>query len=115
MMLTRSFITSYFIVPNERQEEVAEIQRGVDFVDKNGYLHIVEPNPKQRTKLKNAIINRSNVFKSQHDMVEEIMDNLNIEKIYRGNLHSIIKTAYKEELDRDRLYEIVRINYNLMN
>lgn len=115
MMLTRSFITSYFIMPDQRQEEVSEIQRGVDFVDKNGYLHILEPNQNQKTRLKNAIINRSNVFKSQHDMVEEIMDNLNIEKAYRGNLHNIIKTAYKDELDRDRLYEIVRINYNLMN
>ncbi|MCM1325824.1 MAG: AAA family ATPase [Bacteroidales bacterium] len=115
MMLTRSFITSYFIIPNEQSNVVDEIKRGVDFVNKNGYLHIKEPNKEQRTKLNNAIINRNNIFKSQHDIVEEIMEKLGIEKTYRSNMHNLIKTAYKDELDRDKLYEIVRTNYNLMN
>ena len=43
------------------------------------------------------------------------MDMIGIEKIYREKLHAIIRSAYKNELDRDRLYDIVRANYNLMN
>lgn len=115
MMLTRSFITSYFIIPNEEQEIAGKIAKGVDFVDKNGYLHVKEPTPEQKKNLNNAIINRDNIYKSQHDIVEEIMDKENIEKPYRSKLHNIIKTAYKDELDRDRLYEIIRMNYSLMN
>lgn len=115
MMLTRSFITSYFIIPDEEKIVINAIKNGVDFVNEYGYLHIKEPNKEQQLRLNNAIINRNNIFKSQHDIVEEIMDKLNIERAYRSNLHNLIKTAYKDELDRDRLYEIVRTNYNLMN
>ncbi|MDE6846286.1 MAG: ATP-binding domain-containing protein, partial [Lachnospiraceae bacterium] len=115
MMLTRSFITSYFIVPNEDSETVNRIKRGTDFVNENGYLHIKEPSPQQRKNLNNAIINRTNIHKSQHDIIEEIMDTLGIEKVYRKKLHDIVKNAFNEELDRDRLYEVVKTNYSLMN
>lgn len=115
MMLTRSFITSYFIVPNEDSEVINKIKRGADFVNENGYLHIKEPSPQQRKNLNNAIINRTNIYKSQHDIIEEIMDTLGIEKEYRKKLHDIVKNAFNEELDRDRLYEIVKINYSMMN
>lgn len=115
MMLTRSFITSYFIIPDEKLDLVEKIKQGVDFVNENGYLHVKEPNLNQKRILNNAIINRSNIYKSQHDIVEESMDQMGIEKIYRSKLHNIIKTAYKDELDRDRLYEIIRTNYSLMN
>lgn len=115
MMLTRSFITSYFIIPDEDRRVIEKIKQGVNFVNENGYLHVKEPDVRQRQLLNNAIINRSNIYKSQHDIVEEIMDSLNIEKQYRNNLHNIIKTGYKDELDRDRLYEIIRMNYSLMN
>lgn len=40
---------------------------------------------------------------------------MRIEKMYRSKLHSIIKSGYKDELDRDRLFEIIRMNYSLMN
>ena len=86
-----------------------------DFVEENGYLHVKEPNQPQKKILNNAIINRNNIYKSQHDIVEDIMNKMRIEKIYRGKLHSIIKSGYKDELERDRLYEIIRMNYSLMN
>ena len=77
----------------------------MDFVNANGYLHIKEPDQNQKQMLNNAIINRNNIYKSQHDIVEEIMDKMSIEKSYRNKLHNIIKTGYKDELDSDRLYE----------
>lgn len=115
MMLTRSFITSYFIMPDDDMDAVNEIKNGVKFVNDNGYLHIKEPTEQQKTRLNNAIINRTNIYKSQHDMVEEIMDSLKIEKGYRGKLHNLVKQTYKDELDPDRLYEIIRMNYSFMN
>lgn len=115
MMLTRSFITSYFIIPNEEYGVVEMINQGVDFVNKNGYLHVKEPSLEQKKALNNAIINRNNIYKSQHDIVEEIMDKMGVEKTYKSSLHSVIKTGFKDEVDRDRLYEIIKMNYSLMN
>lgn len=115
MMLTRSFITSYFLMPYEDAELVDSIKEEADLVNQRGFLHIKEPDERQKKRLNNAIINRTNIYKSQHDIVEEIMDTLGVEKAYKTKLHNVIKTAYKDELDRDRLYEIVRMNYSLMN
>ncbi|MCQ5202811.1 DEAD/DEAH box helicase family protein [Mordavella massiliensis] len=115
MMLTRSFITSYFIIPNEEKNMIEKLKQGVNFVNKKGFLHVKEPNEEQKKILNNAIINENNIYKSQHDIVEEIMNIENIEKIYRNKIHNIIKTAYREELDYDRLYEIIKMNYSLMN
>ena len=115
MMLTRSFITSYFILPDEDPKTIEYIKKGVKFVNENGYLHIAEPNAQQRQQLNNAIINRTNIYKSQHDMAEEIMDGLGIDRMYKSKLHNIIKNAYMNEIDRDKLYEIIKVNYSLMN
>lgn len=115
MMLTRSFITSYFIMPDGDETVLKEIEQGISFVNEHGYLHLQEPTLQQRKKLNNAIINRGNIYKSQHDIVEEIMDDIGIEKSYRGKIHNIIKSGYKNELDGDKLYEIVRMNYSLMS
>lgn len=116
MMLTRSFITSYFIMPDEDADSVKMILKGVEFVNTKGYLHIKEPNEEQKIKLNNAIINKENIYKSQKDKIEEIMEKLGVEREYKTKLREIIKTAaYKEELDYDKLYEIIRMNYSLMN
>lgn len=113
MMLTRSFITSYFILPDD-EKNIEKIKQGVDFVNREGYLHVKEPDRRQKEKLSNTVINRSNVYKSQHDIVDEIMDLLNVEKTYRSKLHNIIKNAYADEFDRDKLYDIIKMNYSYM-
>lgn len=115
MMLTRSFITSYFILPNDNQEDIKKMERGVDFVSRNGYLRVREPDSVQKRKLKNAVISKNNIHRSQQEIVNEIMDEINVEKTYRNRIHTVIKSAYEEELDYDRLFEIIRMNYNLMN
>ena len=115
MMLTRSFITSYFILPNDEEKKMTDIIAGVEFVNKNGYLHIQEPTENEKIKLNNAIIKRTVIRKSQHDTVEEIMDELSIPKNKREKFHNMIGILYQEEFDRDRLYEIIQTNYIMMN
>lgn len=115
MMLTRSFITSYFIMPNDNMEKVQELIKGIESVNENGYLHIKEPTDKQKTALNNAIIKRTNIYKSQRELVSEIMDELRINKKDREKLHKMIGILYKEEMDREKLYEIIKMNYSLMN
>ena len=115
MMLTRSFITSYFILPNDDREKLEYIMDGVKDVNKKGYLHIQEPTEAEKQRLNNAIIKHTSIHKSQRDTVEEILDELRVPKHLREKFHSIIAALYKEEFDRDRLYEIIQTNYNLMN
>lgn len=115
MMLTRSFITSYFILPDDDRERLEYIIGGVRDVNKKGYLHIQQPTEDEKQKLNNAIIKHTSIHKSQRDTVEEILDELHVPKGEREKFHSIVVALYKEEFDRDRLYEIIQTNYNLMN
>lgn len=114
MMLTRSFITSYFILPNE-SDHIGEIVEGVKSVNKNGFLHILEPDENEKRRLNNAIINRTSVYKSQREIVEEILDELKIPKKQREKFHKLVEIMCKEEVDRDKIYEVIVTNYNMMN
>lgn len=115
MMLTRSFITSYFIIPDcEETETIEEISSGVRWVNEKGYLHILEPDDKEKKKLNNAIINKTNIYKSQREIIEEIMDEIKVDRKSRDKIRKIINIAHKEEMDRDKLYEIIKVNYSLM-
>lgn len=111
MMLTRSFLNSYFIIPKIQKYE-KEIIKGIEFVNHNNYLHISEPTSKERNKLKNAIINYENIFKSQYDIVEEIANELKIDKNKRKQIHQLIQTICQSEneTDKDKIKEIILSN-----
>lgn len=115
MMLTRSFITSYFILPDEDANRITNIINGVKEVNKKGYLHVVEPSEVEKQRLNNAIIKHTSIHKSQRDIVEEILDELHVPKQLREKFHYLVTNVYKDEFDKDRLYEIIQTNYNLMN
>ncbi len=115
MMLTRSFITSYFVLPNDEEEKLQYVIDGVKEVNQKGYLHIQEPTAAEKKRLDNVMIKHTSIHKSQRDIVEEILDELNVPKKWREKFHSIVATLYKEEFDRDRLYEVIQTNYNLMD
>ena len=51
----------------------------------------------------------------QRDIVEEILDELHVPKQLREKFHFLVTNLYKDEFDKDRLYEIIQTNYNLMN
>ena len=116
MMLTRTFITSYFVIPSDNnQEKIEKIVSGISQVNCSGYLHIKEPSEEKKKELKNAIIHRTNIYKSQREIVDEIMDEIRVNKKDREKMYKMINLLHKEELDREKLYEIIRINYSFMN
>lgn len=115
MILTRSFITSYFVLPNDDSDSLKEIMNGVKEVNRRGYLHIEEPSEEEKRGLNNAIIDRTNMYKSQREIVDEIFEELDINKALREPLRIVIKALYKDELDREKLYEVIRTNYNMLS
>lgn len=88
---------------------------GVRTVNQKGYLHIQEPSEAEKQRIKNVVIKHTNIHKSQRDIVEEILEELEVPKKLREKFHGLINSLYKEEFDRDKLYEIIQTNYNLMD
>lgn len=115
MILTCSFITSYFILPVDDSDNLKEIVNGVNEVNQKGYLHIKEPSDLEKKRLNNAIIRRTNMLKSQKEIVDEIFEELGVKNELREKLRQIIKIMYKDETDREKLYDVIRVNCNLMN
>lgn len=114
MMLTRSFITSYFILPDDETENVESIIQGVKQVNRDGYLHVKEPSDKEKKALNNAIIKHTGIHQSQREMVEEVLDEVGIPKKERERFHKLISLMAKDVFEKDKLYEIIQTNYNMM-
>ena len=113
MMLTRSFLTSYFIM-SSANTSLEKLLSGIQFVNRKGFLKVTEPSESEKEKLYNAIINRKNVHKSQYEVVEEIMDELGIDKKDRKKIHKIVEVMCNKEVNREKLYDVVQTNYALM-
>lgn len=88
MMLTGSFLTSFFIMSSVNTS-LEKLLSGIQFVNRKGFLKVTEPSESEKEKLYNAIINRKNVHKSQYEVVEEIMNELGIDKKDRKKIHKI--------------------------
>lgn len=113
MMLTRSFLTSYFIM-SSANTSLEKLLSGIQFVNRKGFLKVTEPSENEKEKLYNAIINRKNVHKSQYEVVEEIMDEIGIDKKDRKKIHKIVEVMCNKEVNREKLYDVVQTNYALM-
>jgi superfamily I DNA and RNA helicase len=114
MMLTRSFITTYFIVPKSNGDLLERLQNGINEINGKGYLTVAEPSEKEKEQLRNAIINKNKINQSHYDYVEEIMDEINVAKEKREKLHKMIEFLCKDEFDRDRIREIIQVNATLI-
>ena len=114
MMLTRSFLTSYLILPqNSRNIEL--LRSGIECVNKKGFLDIKEPSNEEKLKLANAIIERDNVHKSLYDIAEEIFDDIgNIDSNKREKIHIMISTVFDKEIDKTKLREFIKFNCSMV-
>lgn len=115
MMLTRSFLTSYFIISTSNEEIIDKLKIGIQNINKNNCLSVTIPTDKERQTLRNTIITQSNPIKSHFELVEQIMDEVGVKKEFREKLHKIVETISEGGFDRDRVHEIVIANYALFD
>lgn len=113
MMLTRSFISSFFIIP-EILEYGKELIEGIDFVNQNGYMKVKCPSQEEAERLRNTIIGRNNLRKSQYDIIEDILDEFEVDRSRRKKAHNIVETISSDETDRDELRDIIMANMNFI-
>lgn len=114
MMLTRSFLTSYLILP-QNGDDIQSLLTGIQFVNRNGYLEVEEPSDVEKKRLSNAIIQQNNLHKSLSEMVENCMDEIPVlDKEIRKQFHDMVKARFNKEVDRAKLEEFIRTNYAMM-
>ena len=114
MMLTRSFLTSYLILPIEAKN-IEILKQKIEEVNRKGFLQVEEPSDDEKKQLANAIIKRTNLHKSLFEMTEEIMDEIGVTKSEsRKIIHDMTKAMFHKEADRDKLEVFIQTNCSMM-
>lgn len=114
MMLTRSFLTTYFLVDIKNGELINKLEKGLKGINENNFLTVEEPPKEEIEQLRNAIITKQNTPKSQYDLVEAIMNENNVKKESREVLHKVVETLLDDELDKECIDAIIKANYDLI-
>ena len=111
MMLTRSFLTSYLILP-DTAKNINLLEEGIEFVNRKGFLKVEEPSDDEKRNLANAIINRGNLHKSLFQKAEVIMDEMGVvDKEHRDMIHQLIRVRFKnKENDENKLRKFIQAN-----
>lgn len=107
MMITRSFLTTYLIMPNSDSDQIKVLQDGINNINDSGVLSTTEPSEEEKELLRNAIINNNKVNKSSYELSEQIMDEMNVPKEKRETLHNMIQAMNTDTFDEEKVRELV--------
>lgn len=115
MLLTRSFIQSYFLVSEEYNdnEDLNAIVSGLGNINRTGTLVVTAPTLDERRKIKTRIEYKSS--ESIYDITTSILDELNVPDLWRKSLYDIVKAYPKKGLDYRRIKDIVMNNMEQMD
>ena len=115
MMLTRSFLTSYLILP-DTAKNIKVLEDGIRFVNRKGFLKVEEPSDDEKRNLANAIIKRGNLHKSFFEIVEDTMDEIGINnKKDRDMIYEFVKGKFGvKENDENKLKKFIQDLFDML-
>lgn len=114
MMLTRSFIKTYFLVPRNTNEEIFDLfEAGLKEVNDNGYMKVRVPTEAEQEKIRTRIKHVGRNL-SYDEFIGTIFDDLEIPADSRKALYESTKSIIGDNFDRENAIEIVSFNYSRM-
>lgn len=114
MMLTRSFLTTYFIMSNTNEELFKIFNEGLIQINRDGILSVIEPSALEQKVLRNAIIDNNKVSQSIYDFIEGIFDDLDVVTEKREKLHKMLKPLLEEEVDELTIREFIKVTSKII-
>lgn len=111
MMLTRSFLTSYFILPKE-DPNIDKFKQGLEEINSSGKLSVIEPSEEEKNKIMDIVINQECINKSIREVVDEIIEEKGIDKCKYNKIHKLVNVfiGENEEWSKEYLEEIILNN-----
>lgn len=108
-MLTRSFIQSYLLVTNDKGLE--SNLDGLKIINKNRYIKTVEPTEAEKKEIKSKVLkfNKSKNI-SYDDFLNEIFNELKIDKTIRLKLSNAILETGIERFDKSKTIKFIQAN-----
>ncbi len=116
MMLTRSFMRSYLLLPNKDDKNLEAVKGGLNQINEHNYIEVKKPTPDELLEIEK---NRTSInYKVQNishwGFVGLIFDSLKIDSKYRKDLYYIVQTMIPDSFDEDELKDIIKFNYKKM-
>ena len=118
MMLTRSFLTSYFIVDNVNKDFIGIYQSAVEDIQKRGYLCLNEPSDEEKKaqNYKVMIAARKNI-RSSEELLRELLDDeySEFDEMERQRVEKAVivalegKTYRNEEEYKDKARQVINV------
>ncbi len=110
MMLTRSFLTTYFLIPRVEESLFYLFKEGLEQINRSGILSVVEPSMEEKQILRNAIIDNNRVEQSVYDFVEGLFDEIGIAPEKREKLRKLVNTLIDDGEDEDTIRKFIKTN-----
>ncbi|AZC15601.1 DEAD/DEAH box helicase [Pseudomonas sp. CMR5c] len=114
MMLTRSFIKTYLLIPKDPNQVIYEqLASGLDGINKSDAIEVIAPSAKEIEKIRTKI-NFTSRTVSYYEFLNEIFNELNVLPIFRSDLTETVRYTLGDSFDRDEVMEVVEFNYRKM-
>jgi superfamily I DNA and RNA helicase len=115
MMLTRSFIKTYFLVPRSTNEVIFDLfVAGLKQINEQGIMEVRVPSQVEQDKIRTRI---QHIGKNQsyNEFIDSIFEELKIPLMWHKSLYDSTKSIIGDNFDRDNALEIVSFNFNKMD
>lgn len=114
MMITRSFLQTYLIMPSEYNQELYDqISTGLEIINARNCIEVQAPSQEEIVKIRTTITH-SKADISFYDFVYQIFDELEIYPLFRPDLYETVKRTVGEKFARDNVREVIEFNYKIM-
>jgi len=114
-MLTRSFIKSYFVIPNSATSGLTrKMQEGLKTILETQTMIIKEPSESEKDKIRTRFKSNSR-SKPHFDVMMDIFNELKIGKNYYDKLLNMSQQLDISDVDYETLREFVKLNYRYLD
>lgn len=114
MMITRSFLQTYLIMPSEYNQQLYDqISTGLEIINARNCIEVQAPSQEEIVKIRTTITH-SKADISFYDFVYQIFDELEIYPLFRPDLYETVKRTVGEKFARDNVREVIEFNYKIM-
>lgn len=113
MLLTRSFIQSFLLVPesiNQTEDvKLASLEAGLQIIENNKYIEVVSPSEEEKATI-NTNIDYDAQAQSAYEIAESVFDELDVPSLWRDPIRGLIKNIDAENIDYDSVKKVVTVN-----
>lgn len=112
MMLTRSFITSYFLIHESSSDLIETFNRAIEDIRTNGAMNLREPSDEEINVQNRILTEKSKEHKkSQREIIDEILDGYhNIQKKHRTKIYRLVYLLLENSTDIDSIRDVIEKN-----